>query len=438
MEFLPAELIRKKRFGGEHTPEELRYLVQEYSADRLPDYQMAAWLMAVCFKGMTAQETAAFTLEMRDSGEIVDLSALGLSVDKHSTGGIGDKTSLILAPLVAAAGVPVPMMAGRGLGHTGGTLDKLESIAGFNVRLNLQQFKSQIQAIGTAIIGQTAEVCPADRKLYALRDVTGTVDSLPLICGSIMSKKLAEGSSALVLDVKYGSGAFMKSAAQAEQLAQALKDIGTRLGKRVVALITRMDEPLGRYVGNALEVHECLEIMDGRTGPAGEGKDYQDTIDLTLELAAQMICLGGKAKSVAEGQRLAQQLLTNGAAKKKFLEIVKRQGGQMSPGLPRASHTHEVVAPTEGFIEYTDVEKIGTACILLGAGRRFQSDQLDFAAGLEVMRANGAPVKPNDVLFRLHFNAQAKIEAALHELKQSFTMSQTPVTRSPLIAKVLA
>jgi len=436
MEFLPAELIRKKRSGLEHTREELRYLVREYSADRLPDYQMAAWLMAVCFKGMTADETAAFTIEMRDSGEVIDLSALGVSVDKHSTGGLGDKTSLILAPLVAAAGVPVPMMAGRGLAHTGGTLDKLESIRGFNVKLNLQQFRRQIETIGTAIIGQTAEICPADRKLYALRDVTGTVDSLPLICGSIMSKKLAEGSSALVLDVKFGSGAFMKTVDEAEHLAKALQGIGTKLGKRVTALITRMDEPLGRFVGNALEVQECVDIMDGKTR-AGIGKDYQDTIDLTLELAAHMIHLGQKAESVDDGRKKARGLLASGAAKQKFLEMCQHQGGALARGLPRARFTKDVTADRDGYIQYTNVEKVGTACIYLGAGRRFSSDQLDPSSGVEVMWANGASVKKGDVIFKLHYNGGVKLDEAVAELGHSVTVSPKAPKASPLIAKVL-
>ncbi len=436
MEFIPSELIRKKRSGGQHSREELRFLIQEYSRDKLPDYQMAAWLMAVCFRGMTMDETAWLTMEMRDSGEVIDLSPLGMTVDKHSTGGLGDKTSLILAPLVAAAGVPVPMMAGRGLAHTGGTLDKLESIRGFNVKLTLQQFKKQIESIGTAIMGQTLEICPADRKLYALRDVTGTVDSLPLICGSIMSKKLAEGSGALVLDIKFGSGAFMKTLADAEKLALALKEIGDRAGKKVVALITRMDEPLGRFIGNSLEVQECVDIMDGKTR-AGIGKDYQDTIDLTLELAAHMIFLGGKAKSVADGKKIAQQLLTGGGAKQKFLELCQHQGGALSRGLPKAAHSKDVVAEKDGFLQYIDVEKLGTACIFLGAGRRFQTDQLDLSAGVEVMWANGASIRKGDAIFKMHYNSGCKIDDAITEIRKSYSLVTQASTPTPLIAKVL-
>ena len=253
MSFLPSELIRKKRFGGAYSRDEIRFFVRGYAEDKIPDYQAAAWLMAICCRGMSDQETSWLTEEMRDSGVVLDLKKLGVTVDKHSTGGVGDKVSLILAPLVAAAGVPVPMMAGRGLGHTGGTLDKLEYIGrGFSVQLSFAQFEKQVAAIGTAIMGQTHEICPADRKLYALRDVTGTIDSLPLICGSIMSKKLAEGMAALVLDVKFGSGAFMKTAAEAETLARALMDIGRRAERKVTALITRRESCTGRDLGRAL------------------------------------------------------------------------------------------------------------------------------------------------------------------------------------------
>lgn len=436
MEFLPSELIRKKRFGGEHTPAEIRYLIQNYSQDKIPDYQMAAWIMTVCFQGMTPEETAALTREMRDSGVVLDLSRLGVTVDKHSTGGVGDKTSLILAPLTAAAGVPVPMMAGRGLGHTGGTLDKLESIPGFNVRLDFKAFEEQIETVGTAIIGQTGEICPADRKLYALRDVTGTVDSLPLICGSIMSKKLAEGMSALVLDVKFGSGAFMKTPAEAESLALALMDIGKRAGKKVVAFITRMDEPLGRFAGNALEVQECLDIMDNKSCDR-PGKGYEDTLELTLELAGHMIFLGGKAASPQAGRDLAARLLREGAAKRKFEEICAAQDGRLSLGLPKALYQETVTSPAGGYFEYTNLEKLGHAGVFLGAGRRFQSDALDYGAGLECFCRQGQAVKQGDPLFILHHSDKSRVEPALSALREGFRISAQPVAASPLIAKVL-
>ncbi|MBX3020427.1 MAG: thymidine phosphorylase [Bdellovibrionales bacterium] len=437
MEFLPAELIRKKRFGGEHSREELRFLLKHYVADDLPNYQMAAWLMAVCAQGMTPEETSAFTLEMRDSGRVLDLGHLGTTVDKHSTGGLGDKTSLILAPLVAAAGVPVPMMAGRGLGHTGGTLDKLESIPGFDVHVDLEHFQQLLETVGTAIIGQTFEVCPADRKLYALRDVTGTIDSLPLICGSIMSKKLAEGMSALVLDVKFGSGAFMKTQAQAEDLARALMDIGVRNGKRVTAFLTRMDEPLGRFIGNALEVQECLDIMAGKTSNGAPGKTYADTIELTLALAAQMIFMGGKAANTEHGRTLAEKLLANGSALRKFEQICAAQGGRLTEGLPRAERRETVTADRDGFFEYLDLEKLGHAAVFLGAGRKVQSDELDMGAGLEVFCRQSQAVKKGDPIFTLHFSETRGFASALAALNEGFQISTRPLTESPLIAKVL-
>ena len=436
MEFLPADLIRKKRSGAAHTPRELNCLIQAYARGDIPDYQMSAWLMAVCFNGMTPNETACLTHEMRDSGRVLDLSALGITVDKHSTGGIGDKTSLILAPLVAAAGVPVPMMAGRGLGHTGGTLDKLESIPGFNVSLDLDAFVAQIAKIGGAIIGQTPEICPADRKLYALRDVTGTVDSLPLICGSIMSKKLAEGMSALVLDVKFGSGAFMKTVDDAELLARALKGIGEHSGKHVTALLTGMQQPLGRFIGNALEVRECLDIMSGRPAP-GPGKGYDDTEALTLELAAHMIHLGRQAPTPAAGRLRAKELLKNGAALAKFGEICRAQGGSLDGALPKAQHVDDVNAKHAGFVNFTNLECFGQASVHLGAGRRFQSDQLDFAAGLEILVEQGQRVEVGETLFKVHHSRPEALTAALQTLNGGFELSARAVETEPLIARTL-
>jgi pyrimidine-nucleoside phosphorylase len=436
MEFLPSDLIRKKRFGGAHTRAEIQYFIQGYAQDKIPDYQMAAWLMAICCRGMTGEETTWLTQEMRDSGTVLDLRPLGVTVDKHSTGGVGDKVSLILAPLVAAAGVPVPMMAGRGLGHTGGTLDKLESIAGFSVRLSFEQFQKQVHAIGTAIMGQTAEMCPADRKLYALRDVTGTIDSLPLICGSIMSKKLAEGMAALVLDVKVGSGAFMKTADEAERLAVALMDIGVRSGHKVTALLTRMDEPLGRFVGNALEVQECLDVMSGKK-IATEGKSVDDLIELTLELAGHMIFMGEKATSTSAGKELARTLLTNGSAAAKFVEVCRWQGGDLSRPLPKARSQRVIKSEISGFMEYINVERIGSATILLGAGRRFQTDVVNPSAGIEVFRSQGEPVAAGAPLFTLFADSEAQIDAALAQLLEGFKISSRPTPQSPLILKVL-
>lgn len=397
---------------------------------------MAAWLMAVCFQGLNRQETSWLTQEMRDSGVVLDLSSLGSPVDKHSTGGIGDKTSLILAPLVAAAGVPVPMMAGRGLGHTGGTLDKLESLPGFNVRLSFDQFKKQIESIGTAIIGQTAEICPADRKLYALRDVTGTVDSMGLICASIMSKKLAEGISSLVLDVKWGTGAFMKTLADAEKLAVSLREIGLACGKKVTALITNMNEPLGRFVGNALEVQECLSILNNDKPPT-EGKSWMDTVELTLNLAGHMIFLGGKAATAKDGYKRATELLQSGAAAKKFSEMCRAQGADLSGKIKRAAVVIDIASTQDGFMNYKDLEKMGLACIQLGAGRRFQTDPLDYLAGLEVLRAQSAKVRKGDVIFRAHMKDEKAWPVALKTLQQSFEISESQPQITPLIAKVI-
>ncbi len=397
---------------------------------------MSAWLMAVCFKGMSAEETAWLTQEMRDSGMVLDLSHLGVTVDKHSTGGIGDKTSLLLAPMVAALGIPVPMMAGRGLAHTGGTLDKLESIPGFKVGIGFENFKAQLGSVGTAIIGQTKEICPADRKLYALRDVTGTVDSYPLICGSIMSKKLAEGMSALVLDVKAGSGAFMKSVADAEGLAHALMGIAKHFDKKVIAMITRMDEPLGRFVGNALEVRECLDILEGKAW-AGEGKTYADTVELTLELASAMILLGGKATDSAKARALAESTLRDGSALKKFRQMVAAQGGDLDRFTSLTQHSEVVEADKDGFFTYTNIEKIGLACVHLKAGRAFQSDTLDYTAGIEVFCEQSQPVRRGQPIFKLHCSNAERAALAKPVLTESFSIQPAAIPRSPLIHKVL-
>ncbi|MGH9810581.1 MAG: thymidine phosphorylase, partial [Terriglobia bacterium] len=332
----PLDLIRKKRDGGELSSDEIGFLVRAYTDDEIPDYQMAAWLMAVVIRGMSRAELSALTAAMLHSGEVLDLSDLpGPKVDKHSTGGVGDKTSLIIAPIVAAAGVTVPMISGRGLGHTGGTLDKLQSIPGFNINLSLSEFRRVLKSCGCGLIGQTAEIAPADKKLYALRDVTATVESPNLICASIMSKKLAEGIDGLVLDVKTGSGAFMKTEKDSAHLAELMVETGERMGKKMVALITDMDQPLGLKVGNALEVEECIEVMNGG-GPA-------DLREVSVELAAWMFCLAGRTPSVDEGRHLADKLIRDQSALKKFREIVSQQGGD--PGaiddpkrLPQAQH----------------------------------------------------------------------------------------------------
>ena len=360
-------MIRKKRDGHELSRAEIESLVGGYTRGEIPDYQVSAWLMAALLKGLSRAETAALTDAMLHSGEVLDLSEFSArKVDKHSTGGVGDKTSLVLAPLAAAGGLIVPMISGRGLGHTGGTLDKLESIPGFNVNFPLARFREVLHACGCAMIGQTAEIAPADRKLYSLRDVTGTVESPYLICASIMSKKLAEGVDALVLDVKTGSGAFMKTDEDAAFLADLMVETGERMGKKMVALITDMDQPLGLRVGNSLEVEEVLDILCGQ-GP-------EDLRQLCLELAAWMFHLGGRAGTIAEGKALADRIIRSGQALDKFREMVSLQGGDAAAiddpkRLPRAKHTADVLSARSGYIVAIECEMVGTACVVLGGGR---------------------------------------------------------------------
>lgn len=435
MAFLPAELIKKKRAGLEHSAEEIRFFVNGYVSGEIPDYQVSAWLMAIFFKGMTSAETAILTETMLRSGQSLDFSRLpSPAVDKHSTGGVGDKTSLILAPIVAAAGVPVPMISGRGLGHTGGTLDKLESIPGFKTGLSLEQFSHQVETLGLALAGQTAEICPADRRMYALRDVTGTVESLPLICASIMSKKLAEGISGLVLDVKFGSGAFMKTEATATELADHLMAIGRAHGKRVAALITRMDQPLGRFVGNALEVGECVAIMKGQDYLGRT--DFEDCRELSLELAGLMIWLGGKAKDPEAGYRHAENLLRSGQAWDMFEKVCLAQGGRIHE-LPLSLNKRDVTAPTEGFVSAFDTEKVGIAALGLGAGRKASHEHIEPTAGIEVHRKIGDTVRTGDLLFTLYGDGlvdQAKTAEATKVLLEATTISLQKPMLSNLIS----
>src|SRR6202451_501870 len=370
-----VDLIRKKRDGGELSREEIEFLIAGATHERVPDYQMAAFLMAVVWRGMTRAELAALTESMLNSGSVLDWTDLpAAKVDKHSTGGVGDKTSLILAPIVAAAGLYVPMISGRGLGHTGGTLDKLESIPGFNVHLEMEAFRRVLALSRCALIGQPPESAPADKKLYALRDVTATVESPYLITASIMSKKMAEGIDALVLDVKTGVGAFMKKQSDAEYLAELMVETGTRMGKKVVALITDMDQPLGRKVGNALEVEECIEIMNGK-GPA-------DLREISIGLSAWMFMLGRKTKTVADGRVLAAEMIASGRAGDPFREIVRLQGGDAGvvddpSRLPQARHEARVTASADGFITAIQCEQVGVASMMLGGGRAKKEDTID-------------------------------------------------------------
>ncbi len=380
---LVTDLIRKKRDGAELQRNEIEFLVNGYTRDEIPDYQISAWLMAVLLRGMTRAELAALTESMLNSGQVLNFSELpAAKVDKHSTGGVGDKTSLIIAPIAAAGGLYVPMISGRGLGHTGGTLDKLESIPGFNVNLSVTDFRRVLAQCGAGLIGQTKEIAPADKKLYALRDVTGTVESPYLICASIMSKKLAEGIDALVLDVKTGSGAFMKSEKDAVFLAELMVETGQRLGKRITALITDMDQPLGRAVGNALEVAECIEILNGH-GSHGSN----DLRELSLILSAWMFLLGKRVRTIDEGRELAEQMISSGKAREKFREMIRLQGGNPdvmdNPGLlPQAQQKADVKSPASGFVTSIMSEQIGIAGVLLGGGRARKEDSVDPAVGI--------------------------------------------------------
>ena len=435
-DFRAIDVIRKKRDGVELSRDEIESLVNAYTRDEIPDYQVSAWLMAVVLRGMTRAETAALTEAMLHSGEVLDLSSLAAAkVDKHSTGGVGDKTSLVLAPVVAAAGLAVPMISGRGLGHTGGTLDKLEAIPGFNVNLSVSRFREVLEKCGCCMIGQTGEIAPADRKLYALRDVTGTVESPYLICASIMSKKLAEGIDALVLDVKTGSGAFMKSEKDAAFLAELMVETGERMGKKMVALITDMDQPLGNKIGNALEVVEVVEVLRGE-GP-------EDLRLLCHELAGWMLHLGGAAATVAEGKKRSAELISSGKALGKFRQMVEMQGGDLRAiddvkRLPQAEHRVDVLSPVAGYLASVQCEQIGTACVVLGGGRERKEDTVDPAVGIVLHKKVGDRVSAGEPLATIYYNAEARSAAAKRLLETSFTIADAPpANKRPLIHRVI-
>ncbi len=431
-----VDLIRRKRDSGELTREEIEQFIAAYTAGEIPDYQMSAWLMAVVLRGMTRPEIAALTEAMLHSGRVLDFSDLaGRKVDKHSTGGVGDKTSLVIAPIVAAGGLKVPMISGRGLGHSGGTLDKLESIPGFNVNLSLADFRRVLETCGCSLIGQTAEIAPADKKIYALRDVTGTVESSALICASIMSKKLAEGIDALVLDVKTGSGAFMKKIEDAANLAELLVETGKRMGKNVVALITDMNQPLGRKAGNAMEVVESIDILNGN-GPA-------DLRELCLELAAWMFLLGERVKTLDEGKRVAADMIASGQARDKFREIVGLQGGDVGVvddprRLARARQTLDVVSASSGYVSSVQCEQLGVACVVLGGGREKKDDTIDPAVGLEFHKRIGDAVERGEPLCTLHYNSEARLAEARRMVETAYLIEgEKAKAVPPLIHRVI-
>jgi pyrimidine-nucleoside phosphorylase len=418
--FNTVSLIRKKRDGNELTKEEIQYLIRAYTDDKIPDYQMGAFLMASFFNGLNTEEAAALTESMLHSGIVVDLSETpGVKVDKHSTGGVGDKLSLILAPIVAACGVPVPMISGRGLGHTGGTLDKLESIPGFTVDVTLDRYKEILKKQNLVLVGQTEEIAPADKRLYALRDVTATVESIPLIAGSIMSKKLAEGIDALVLDVKFGSGAFMKKHEDAQKLAETLVGIGEQFGKETIAYLTNMEQPLGNAVGNWLEVKESIDCLNGG-GP-------EDVMEISHLLAGTMIYLGKKAKTVEEGVKMSHQAIKDGSAMQKWVDIVEEQGGDSSvikdPGsYPKAEFIEEVKAPDSGFITEMDAFAMGMVSVELGAGRRAKEDAVDPQAGFMLHKKIGDRVEKDETFATLHTNKKQMLDAAKKGMKEAITI----------------
>ena len=436
--FLPAEIIKIKRNGGSLSPDQINEFILGYARGTIPDYQMSALLMAIYFQGMTSEETLSLTKAMLFSGEVVEFPKVPqFKVDKHSTGGVGDKTSLILGPIVAACGVPVPMISGRGLGHTGGTLDKLESIPGFNTQKSLDDFKTLIEKHLICFIGQTKEICPADKKIYALRDVTATVESLPLICASIMSKKLAEGVDGLVLDVKFGSGAFMKSAEKAEELATNLMSIAKGYGKKVVALLTNMDQPLGRFAGNSLEVQECVDILQNKKFIGANGKDlYEDTRELSLWLSAHMLFLANKGATVENCYDLAKAHLESGAAYIKFVELCQIHGGSLEH-LPAPKYQMSISAETSGYLKSFNTETIGIAGILIKAGRAKTDDVIAPTAGIEFHFKVGDKIEPGQKLFTVHGDDQDLLRSCLPMLKSAFQISPTPINPSPLILKTL-
>ena len=430
-----VELIIKKRIGKSLSKEEIFFLINSFTKRKIPDYQFASLLMAICIQGMNNKETSYLTDAMLHSGKVIDLSAIeGTKIDKHSTGGVGDKTSLILAPIVAAAGINVPMISGRGLGHTGGTLDKLESIPGFRTDLSLKEYKSVLKKCGAVLIGQTKEIAPADKLMYSLRDVTGTVESIPLITGSIMSKKLAEGIDGLVLDVKTGSGAFMKKTKDAISLANSLIKTTKSFNKKVIAFITDMNQPLGYYIGNWFEVYESVKVLRDET----RGDLYQ----LSLSLSGAMIFLGGKASSIKAGFEIAKEQIENGKAFEKFVEIVSLQGGDTNYLLnpdkyPKSKFIKKIKANKGGYIKSIDNYQIGMAALELGAGRKTMIDKIDPKAGIIFNIKIGDKVKTGTVIAEVHSNSTVKIDIAKNMILNSIKYSNKKVIKPKLIKRII-
>ncbi len=429
-----VELIKKKRDRKSLTGEEIKYLISSYTSGQIPDYQFSSFLMAAYLNGMNKKETAALTKSMLYSGKVIDLSMIkGTKIDKHSTGGVGDKTSLILAPIVAAAGVNVPMISGRGLGHTGGTLDKLEAIPGFRTGLSLSKYKSVLRSTGTVLIGQTKDIAPADKLIYALRDVTATVESIPLITASIMSKKLAEGIDGLVLDIKTGSGAFMKKQQDAEALAESLIGTAKAFNKKVIAMITDMNQPLGNYIGNWLEVYESIKVL--------QGENVEGLNDVTFYLSGTMIFLGGKAGSIKEGIEISKALIKNGKAFDKFIQIVNAQGGDTSfiqtPGkFPKSKYQEKLYSEKTGYLKSVDNYEIGMAALELGAGRKTKADKIDHKAGIIFYPGIGDKIKKGDLIAGIYTDKKLKIDEVKNKINSALSYSIKKVPSPKLIKKI--
>ena len=429
------DLIMKKKRGIELSNDEIKAMIEGYTNGTIPDYQMSAMMMAICFQGMTADETKHLTIAMAESGDMLDLSAIeGIKVDKHSTGGVGDKTSLVLGPMVAALGVPVAKMSGRGLGHTGGTIDKLESFTGFTTGISKETFIQNVNQIHIAIAGQTADLAPADKKLYALRDVTGTVDQMSLIASSIMSKKLASGADAIVLDVKTGDGAFMKTTEDAISLAKEMVSIGKLAGKKTVAIVSDMDQPLGNAVGNALEVKEAMETLRGN-GPS-------DLEELVLTLGSYMVVVAEKADTIEEARIKLKQTLKNGSAFETFKRFIVAQGGSedevLHPEkLPKAKYVEPVISELDGYVAKIQTEEIGRISLLLGGGRETKESDIDLSVGLVLCKNRGDKVNQGDALAILHANDLDKLEIAKERLLKAYKITNEPVESVPLIKEVV-
>ncbi len=425
------DLIRKKKLGGELTTEEIDWMIQGYTRGEIPDYQMSAMTMAICFVGMNERETGDLTLSMRDSGDKLDLSAIeGIKLDKHSTGGVGDKTSIALLPLVSCLGVKLAKMSGRGLGHTGGTIDKLESIPGFKTEMDEESFISQVNDIGMAIMGQTADLAPADKKLYALRDVTATVDQLSLIASSIMSKKLAAGADAIVLDVKCGSGAFMKESDDAKALAGAMVKIGAHAGKKCMAVITNMDEPLGRAVGNAIEVREAIDTLKGK-GP-------EDFTALVLALGSRMVLLAGKAADLKDAEDKLKAAIADGRAIEQLKRFISAQGGDASVAddtqkLKVAEQILELKAPSDGYVQRIICDEVGMCSLMLGGGREKKTDIIDPSVGILLKKKVGDPVKKGETMAVIYHNDAVKAQAAYERLMAAYITGAERISPKKLI-----